>query len=139
MSSWAHAEAESAFARALRAGRRARLACRVKTMGRCSSRLAVHDRPSAQRGAGPERREIPLAAITATLEPQRAEHFDGSFRPARPTRGRWLRIWLAERDGAVLPPITVVRVGASYAVRDGHHRVSVAVARGALSIDAIVA
>jgi hypothetical protein len=32
-----------------------------------------------------------------------------------------------------------VRVGEHYAVRDGHHRVSVARARGAVTIDAIVA
>jgi hypothetical protein len=32
-----------------------------------------------------------------------------------------------------------VRVGDAYAIRDGHHRVSVAKARGALSIAAIVA
>ena len=38
----------------------------------------------------------------------------------------------------MLPPISVVAVGDSYAVRDGHHRVSVARARGALTIDATV-
>jgi hypothetical protein len=47
-------------------------------------------------------------------------------------------VWLAEERGAVLPPISVVRVGDAYAVRDGHHRVSVARARGAVSIDASV-
>jgi len=31
-----------------------------------------------------------------------------------------------------------VRVGDAYAVRDGHHRVSVAQARGAVAIDATV-
>jgi len=139
MGTWTRAEAESAFVRARRARRRASLACKLKTLGRCSSRLVVHDRPAAQRGGVAKRREIPLAAITATLEPHRAEHFDGSFRPAPPTRCRWLRIWLAERSGAILPPISVVQVGRTYAVRDGHHRVSVAIARGAVSIDAIVA
>ena len=38
-----------------------------------------------------------------------------------------------------LPPISVVPVGDRFAVRDGHHRVSVARARGAFAIDAIVA
>jgi hypothetical protein len=47
-------------------------------------------------------------------------------------------VWLAEHQGAVLPPISVVQVGDVYAVRDGHHRVSVARARGAVSIDATV-
>jgi hypothetical protein len=37
----------------------------------------------------------------------------------------------------VLPPISVVRVGDTYA-RGGHHRVSVARARGAVTIDAAV-
>jgi hypothetical protein len=45
---------------------------------------------------------------------------------------------MAEHRGTVLPPISVVRVRDGYAVRDGHHRVSVARARGALTIDAAV-
>ena len=38
----------------------------------------------------------------------------------------------------MLPPISVVAVGDGYAVLDGHHRVSVARARGAVAIDATV-
>jgi ParB-like chromosome segregation protein Spo0J len=45
---------------------------------------------------------------------------------------------MAEQRGTLLPPIAVVRVGDAYAIRDGHHRVSVARARGAVTIDAIV-
>jgi len=84
-------------------------------------------------------REIPLTAITATVEPARAAQFDREFRPAPAARARWLRVWVAEHRGAVLPPVTVVPAGRGYAIRDGHHRVSVARARGAKSIDAIVA
>ena len=62
--------------------------------------------------------------------------FDASFRPAPAARSRWERVWLAEQRGQVLPPISVVPVGDGYAIRDGHHRVSVARARGALTIDA---
>ena len=62
--------------------------------------------------------------------------FDGDFRPAGAARTRWERVWLAEQRGQALPPISVARVGGGYAVRDGHHRVSVARARGALTIDA---
>jgi hypothetical protein len=47
-------------------------------------------------------------------------------------------MWLAESHGSVLPPISVVQVGGAYVLRDGHHRVSVATARGALTINAIV-
>jgi hypothetical protein len=54
-------------------------------------------------------------------------------------RRRWLRVWVAEHTGPGLGPIEVVQVGESYAVRDGHHRVSVARARGAVTIDALVA
>ena len=82
--------------------------------------------------------EIPVEAISGTLEPSRAKLFDGCFRPAAAARSRWQRVWLAEHRGAVLPPISVVQLGDSFAVRDGHHRVSVARARGALTIDAIV-
>jgi hypothetical protein len=83
-------------------------------------------------------REIPLAAICCTLEPNKAPLFDRDFRPAPIARKRWQRLWLAEHRGTVLPPISVVAVGDAYAIRDGHHRVSVALARGAVMIDAVV-
>jgi ParB-like chromosome segregation protein Spo0J len=38
-----------------------------------------------------------------------------------------------------LPPISVVPVRGGYALRDGHHRVSVARARGQVTISAMVA
>lgn len=88
--------------------------------------------------AAPVVREIPIDAIVGTLEPSRARLFDRCFRPARAARARWLRIWLAEHRGVALPPISVTRVRGGYAVRDGHHRVSVARARGAATIDAVV-
>jgi hypothetical protein len=83
-------------------------------------------------------REIAIDAIVGTLEPSRARLFDRCFRPARTARARWQRIWLAEHRGVQLPPISVVRVRGGYAVRDGHHRVSVARARGASTIEAVV-
>ena len=48
-------------------------------------------------------------------------------------------MWVGEHTDAGLPPIDVVQVGDGFAVRDGHHRVSVARARGAVTIDAVVA
>ena len=83
-------------------------------------------------------REIPLRAIRGTLEPSRAAQFDPDFRPAGIARRRWQRVWLAEERGTNLPPVSVVAVGDDYVLRDGHHRVSVARARGALTIDAMV-
>lgn len=103
-----------------------------------NGRLAVYDH-ALSRGASSRRgvREIPLAAIRGTLEPARALLFDRCFRPRPAARSRWQRVWLADHRG-VLPPISVVPVNGGYAVLDGHHRVSVARARGALTIDAAV-
>jgi hypothetical protein len=142
MSSWSQIEAEKAFSAAARARRRASLARRLRRRASACGRLAVHDETtlrSAGRVAAVGRREIPVDAINATLEPNRASQFDREFRPAAPTRSRWQSVWMATARGTLLPPISVVRVGDAYAIRDGHHRVSVARARGALTIDAIVA
>jgi hypothetical protein len=132
----AQMDAERAFAREMRARRRAALARRLKR-GR-TARLPVYDEAARRVSGLPAVREIPLTAIAGTVEPSRAQVFDGDFRPSKLARSRWERVWMAEHRGAVLPPISVVRVRDGYAVRDGHHRVSVARARGALTIDAAV-
>jgi len=136
MTGWTQIEAEKAFGRAARARRRAALRCRVLRRGACG--LAVHDAPAASRAALGAR-DIALDEINGTLEPNRAHQFDDEFRPAPPTRTRWQSVWMAEHRGVPLPPISVVRVGDAYAIRDGHHRVSVAKARGAATISAVVA
>jgi hypothetical protein len=137
---WTMAEAERAFGKAVRARRRASLLRRV--LRRCAecAQLVIYDTHRMRRPvARPDVRDIPLDAIRGTLEPNRAAHFDSEFRPSPPARTRWLRVWLAEQRGTVLPPISVAPVGDAYAIRDGHHRVSVARARGALTISAVVA
>jgi hypothetical protein len=133
-------DAESAFARAKRSRRRAALARTLRREAAACGRLPVYDlRQLGRCGAHPGAiREIPLEEINGTLEPSRASLFDAAFRPAGAARRRWERVWLAEQRGDVLPPISVVPVGDGYAVRDGHHRVSVARARGAVAIDACV-
>jgi hypothetical protein len=137
----AHIDAERAFARAARARRRAAIVRALRRHAKTCGRLAVYDprQHRARRAASGRRiREIPLGEISGTVEPARAALFDSDFRPGAAARGRWQRLWLAEHRGEVLPPISVVPVGDGYAVRDGHHRVSVARARGAVSIDANV-
>ena len=136
---WAHMEGERAFGQAIRARRRASLARRV--LRRCAecARLMVHDERTLPRRNGGTVREIPLDAITGTFEAGRALDFDNEFRPSKRARQRWLRVWVGEHTDAGLPPIDVVQVGETYAIRDGHHRVSVARARGAVTIDAVVA
>jgi hypothetical protein len=131
-------DAESAFRRAARARRRAALLGTLRrspapTLDVLDDRDLLRARTRVPRGI----REIPLDAITATLEPSRAPQFDRRFRPARTARCRWQRVWLAAHRGEALPPISVIRVGDRYAVRDGHHRVSVARALGAATIDAV--
>ena len=133
-------DAERAFARAARGRRLASVARRLHLRRAPSDggRLCVYGAPRATASGRLGIRAIPIAAISGTLEPSRAALFDRCFRPAAGARSRWERVWLAEHHGTVLPPISVIQVGDSYAVRDGHHRVSVAKARGALSIDASI-
>ena len=131
-------DADRAFARASRARRRAALLARLLRR-KDNVGLAVLDSSCTRAAASvPAVREIAITAISGTVEPARAMLFDGRFRPTRAARARWQRVWLAEHLGLPLPPIDLVRVCDAYAVRDGHHRVSVAVARGALTIDAVV-
>ena len=138
----AQIDAERAFTRAARAHRRAAIARRLLRREPAEgATLPVFDARTLRRTgacAGRGVRAIPFDAIAGTLEPSRAKLFDCGFRPAPAARSRWQRLWLAEHRGAVLPPISVVPVGDGYALRDGHHRVSVALARGALTIDATV-
>jgi hypothetical protein len=133
-------DAERAFTRAARSRRRAALLRALRREPAGDGRLPVYDQHAPGGAARPRFgiRAIPLAAIRGTLEPNKATLFDRCFRPAASARSRWQRLWLAEHRGAVLPPISVVAVGDVYAVRDGHHRVSVARARGALTIDATI-
>ena len=130
-------DAQRAFARATRERRRAAIARRLRRSPRSCGQLRVLE-PAAQAARPLGIREIPLKAIGGTLEPSRVSLFDADFRPSPAARGRWERVWLAEQRGAVLPPISVVAVADGYAITDGHHRVSVARARGALTIDATV-
>jgi hypothetical protein len=124
-------DAESAFIRARRGAR-------LRRLRRARVQLPVYSTPHIATIRG-GLREIPLDAIHGTLEPSRATQFDASFAPVRQSaRQRWERIWIAEERGVRLPPISVVPVDGGYAVRDGHHRVSVARARGAVAIDAAI-
>ncbi len=136
-SAWETASAEQAFGRALRARRRATVARRVLRRCAACARLAIRDARPAARAATV--REIPIAEIRGTLEPNRARHFDAEFRPAGAVRRRWESVWVAEQRGVALPPISVAAVCDGYAIRDGHHRVSVAQTRGAATILARIA
>ena len=82
-------------------------------------------------------RTIRLDTVVGTVE--KARDFDRRFRPTSDRdRQRWEQLDLAERGGAVIPPIEVYRIGGLHFVKDGHHRVSVAMAAGQVMIDADV-
>jgi hypothetical protein len=138
MSPWTRLEADRAFTAASRARRRAALLGRVRRLGRAMCALPVYDEAVQRRSGTHGVIEIPLEAIAGTTEPNRAAQFDEHFRPKPLTRSRWQRVWLAVQQGVALPPISVMQIGEAYAIRDGHHRVSVAKARGARTITALV-
>ena len=80
---------------------------------------------------------IKLSTVVGTVDSHR--DFDRRFRPTSArVRERWERLALAQRRGAPIPPIDVYRVGELHFVRDGHHRVSIALATGQTTIDAYV-
>jgi len=80
---------------------------------------------------------IPLETVVGTVDS--ARDFDRFFRPTSSrVRERWERLALAQRQGAPMPPIDVYRIGDLHFVKDGHHRVSIAIATGQKMIDAYV-
>jgi hypothetical protein len=138
MSPWTNLEADRAFTQAARRRRRAAFMSRLRHRCVECSRLPVVLATAARKhwhGVC----ELPLDMITGTTEPNRAEQFDSQFRPSPITRPRWERVYAAQERGATLPPISVVAAGDGFAIRDGHHRVSVARARGAATINAVLA
>jgi len=133
-------EADEAFRALVLKGRRARRARRLRRLP--PEALDVLDDVSGWVATAERRdlgvRSIPLRAVTGTVEDLKARTFDRAFRPDASSREHWRRIWLAHANGAALPPVSVYLVGEEYAVRDGHHRVSVALAHGDERIDAEV-
>ena len=87
--------------------------------------------------AGSGSRRSSFARIVGSVD--RTADFDRRFRPtSNRLRERWQGINLAQRSGRGMPPIAVYRVGDLHFVRDGHHRVSVALALGHTVIEANV-
>jgi HSP20 family molecular chaperone IbpA len=82
-------------------------------------------------------RTIPLSQVVGTLDSR--HDFDRRFRPTSgKLRERWERLALAQRRGESIPPIDVYRIGELYFVKDGHHRVSIAIATRQKTIEAYV-
>lgn len=67
--------------------------------------------------------EVPLERIVGSVG--RADDYTRNFLPRRVSdEARWVRVRQAV-DAEGLPPLELYRVGESYFVQDGHHRVSV--------------
>ena len=80
---------------------------------------------------------VPLARIRGSEG--RSHDFDATFHPRHTrTRDRWLQVARARLEGIELAPVDLIRVGDVYFVRDGHHRISVAITFGQREIDAMV-
>ena len=135
------ADVENDFLRARRHQTLARLAQRLRREPDDVNVILPFDEVVAALGFRSERRlglqTIQLSTVVGTVDSTR--DFDRRFRPTTGrVRERWERLALAQRRGESIPPIDVYRIGDLHFVQDGHHRVSIAIATGAKTIDAYV-
>ena len=135
------ADVENDFLRARRHQTLARLAQRLRREPDDVNVIMPFDEVVAALGFRSERRlglqTIQLNTVVGTVDSTR--DFDRRFRPTTGrVRERWERLALAQRRGEPIPPIDVYRVGDMHFVIDGHHRVSIAMATGAKTIEAYV-
>lgn len=135
------ADVENDFLRARRRQVLARLAAKLRREPDDVNLVLPFDEVVAALGQRGEQRlglqTIKLASIVGSVDSTR--DFDRQFRPTSSrVRARWERLALAQRRGEAIPPIEVYRVGDLHFVKDGHHRVSIAMASGLTDIDAYV-
>jgi hypothetical protein len=135
------ADVENDFLRARRRQVLARIANRLRREPDDVNLILPFDEVVAALGMRSERslglQTIRLDTVVGSVDSLR--DFDRRFRPTSTrVRERWERLALAQRQGASIPPIDVYRVGDMHFVKDGHHRVSIALATGQKVIDAYV-
>lgn len=135
------ADVENDFLRARRRQLLTRLTYRLRRAPDDVNLILPLDEVVAALGRQGERslglQSIRVDSIVGTLDSRR--DFDRRFRPTTGrVRERWERLALAQRRGESIPPIDVYRVGSLHFVKDGHHRVSIAVASRQKMIDAYV-
>lgn len=84
------------------------------------------------------RRTVPVKSIVGSEG--RYADFDDEFLPLQgSSEEKWRSVYAALRRGEELPPVSLLKVGDAYFVRDGNHRVSVARWLGIAALDADVA
>jgi hypothetical protein len=108
-----------------------------KQSRRLLSLAEVADKSQGSRYVGQQ--PVAMSQIRGSVSNGRIQDFDADFRPlSEHSKQRWLNIARARQRGAALPPISLVQVGDTYFVQDGHHRISVARAMGDEQITAEV-
>src|SRR5271154_254243 len=135
------ADVENDFLRARRRQVLARIASRLRRGPDDLNLILPFDDVIEALGRRGERslglQSIRLDSVVGTVDSRR--DFDRKFRPTSSrVRARWENLALAQRRGESIPPIDVYRVGDLHFVKDGHHRVSIALATGQKVIDAYV-
>ena len=135
------ADVEDAFLRARRRQVLARLAHKLRREPDDVNLVLPFDEVVAALGNRGETylglQTIKLDSIVGSVDTMR--DFDRRFRPTSSrVRERWERLALAQARGEPMPPIDVYRIGDLHFVKDGHHRVSIAIAGGQDVIDAYV-
>lgn len=84
-------------------------------------------------------KRVPICQIRGSAERGRSQDFDANFRPLKThSKARWLGVATARQMGRKLSPVSLIQVGDIYFIEDGHHRISVARARGEQEIEAKV-
>jgi len=134
----AHIVAQRMYQRAYRQGQ---LALLWSTLTRRPRHLVdlveVASARTPRDGGSVRKQRVPIRQIRGSCG--RCADFDADFHPLQQhNRERWLNIAVSRDRGASLPPVELIQVGEIYFVQDGHHRISVARARGQKAVDARV-
>jgi hypothetical protein len=135
------ADAENDFQRARRRQVLSQVIAQLQGKPPDATEMLLFDDVVAALGRTGERRlglqSIALTTIVGTVD--RARDFDCWFHPrAKVNRQRWIQLALAQRRGEFIPPVDLYRIGELHFVRDGHHRISVALALHLHTIDGYV-
>ncbi|ATD70395.1 MULTISPECIES: hypothetical protein [Gordonia] len=135
------ADAGNDFARLRRQAERARLAQWFMRQPADVNTILPFDEVVAALGATGKTvlglQVVEVSSIVGSVD--RTKDFDRYFRPTSSRlRERWQRIAAAQRRGESVPPVQLYRVGSMHFVIDGHHRVSIAIARNLTTVDAYV-
>jgi hypothetical protein len=131
-------QAEADFDRARRRAFFGRVAARLRR--ECTRLLAfdeVKEGPLAHNRRGMGLRVVEVSKIVGSVG--RHEAFDRTFMPTKASLAeRWKRVDRAFHSGLELPAVRLYKIGDSYFVEDGNHRVSVARYQGVQWIEAEV-